>query len=184
MVICKYYNTPNGCKYGKKCKFEHVPRCKYHNTPNGCRYGDNCKFEHIDDDSDDNDDDDDDSDDDDQYAPASDDPYYDDDNDPDSDPDELSFVMRKKPIPIRCCAGVKCGNLCYYDQARCSKPRNNHKLDWDDASCNVCDNDVDNDSIEYPEDWPYPGYIWLKYCPHCGVYLHGGLINCYGVLLH
>ena len=61
--ICKYFNTPRGCKYGK-CKFAHekvdltgqdVPRqwriaphpvCRYFSRPGGCLQGDNCGFIH------------------------------------------------------------------------------------------------------------------------------------------
>ena len=131
--------------------------CKHYNTPKGCKFGDNCKFEHIDDSS---------------SSSSSD------------DDDNLNFVMRSKPLPIRCCVGFKCGRLCYFDQPLCSKPKNKHKINWENASCNICFKDVDNDSITYPDDWPYPGYIWLKYCPHCGDYLHGGFINDYNVFVY
>lgn len=49
---CDHFNTSQGCKFGKKCKFAHVkpvvsvPVCQYFNTAKGCKYGDECKFSH------------------------------------------------------------------------------------------------------------------------------------------
>ncbi|KAK4473059.1 hypothetical protein MN116_004251 [Schistosoma mekongi] len=50
-IICRYFNTINGCWYGDCCRFLHIPNkkplCKFYNLSlNGCRYGENCHFSH------------------------------------------------------------------------------------------------------------------------------------------
>eukprot|EP01084_Bolivina_argentea_P286418 491297_1 len=48
---CRFFNTPNGCRYGYRCHFLHTvpkrkPICKYFNTKNGCIHGTNCYYRH------------------------------------------------------------------------------------------------------------------------------------------
>ena len=66
-AVCKFFFTPNGCRYGSRCKFKHINaetfgyfgqppacmtrktkrECNQYNTPEGCPWGDVCKFQHV-----------------------------------------------------------------------------------------------------------------------------------------
>ena len=52
--LCKNFNSPSGCLYGKNCKFSHSREvvgvfkkpCSVFNSPLGCKFGTNCRFSH------------------------------------------------------------------------------------------------------------------------------------------
>jgi len=47
---CVKFNRPEGCKYGDKCKYNHVAleECwHFFNNPKGCVYGDKCHKGHV-----------------------------------------------------------------------------------------------------------------------------------------
>lgn len=55
--VCRYYNTLNGCRFGDRCRYEHVPTtrrsiangsapCHFFRSKKGCRYGNSCHFSH------------------------------------------------------------------------------------------------------------------------------------------
>jgi len=62
MVVCRFYGSAQGCRFGESCRFEHVadtadgevkttpsmPVCHFFkaNPESGCRNGENCKFLH------------------------------------------------------------------------------------------------------------------------------------------
>ena len=52
-TLCKYENTPSGCHFGSKCRFQHTnppasysPRCSYY-VRGRCRNGETCRFAHY-----------------------------------------------------------------------------------------------------------------------------------------
>lgn len=70
-TVCRNFNTPNGCRYGSKCRYKHIEMrksyksvlvgniptdektkscinipCKLYYSTRGCKYGDKCKFAH------------------------------------------------------------------------------------------------------------------------------------------
>eukprot|EP01084_Bolivina_argentea_P153984 268452_1 len=50
MDPCRFFNTPNGCRYGNSCHYSHdsneIPFCHYFNSLQGCRYGNKCHYQH------------------------------------------------------------------------------------------------------------------------------------------
>lgn len=52
-TLCKYENTPSGCRFGSNCRFQHTnppasysPRCGYY-VRGRCRNGETCRFAHY-----------------------------------------------------------------------------------------------------------------------------------------
>lgn len=46
-IYCKNINKPEGCLFGKKCRYTHaIKRCTKYNTEQGCLYGNTCTFIH------------------------------------------------------------------------------------------------------------------------------------------
>lgn len=44
--LCNYFNTTGKCKFGEKCKYEHLQVCKYFAEYGYCRFGARCYFLH------------------------------------------------------------------------------------------------------------------------------------------
>ncbi|XP_052252988.1 uncharacterized protein LOC127859523 isoform X2 [Dreissena polymorpha] len=52
-VLCRFFNAPQGCRNGARCRFIHdndappvVPICRFYGLPRGCRYGNHCMYQH------------------------------------------------------------------------------------------------------------------------------------------
>merc|ERR1719382_577170 len=52
-MVCKYFNTPGGCRNGEMCTFSHVgapgaPQvCQFFQKAGWCKWADQCKYLHT-----------------------------------------------------------------------------------------------------------------------------------------